>query len=260
MMHSKLNKKGIILAGGTGSRLFPLTYSVPKSLLPVFNVPMINFPLALLLEHGIKDIAIIVRYGFDDMFKELIRQYRNKKYINSDVNIEIFVQAEANGIAQAYIITEEWLNGNSSVLLLGDNIFLNNINHQVFEERNAILGIPVHNISQYGVLTRYMDGIIEKPKPYQIPTCSNYAVPGIYVLDNTAPQRAKTLSPSQRNEYEITDLLNTYFDDKSVRVFLQEPYTDWYDCGTFDDLLTVQSTVKNIYKRYNTHPGCFGNE
>lgn len=216
-----MNRKGIILAGGNGTRLKPVTNYINKHLLPVYDKPMIYYPIKTLLDMGIEEILIICKeQDFLDFYKYL-----------KNFNSSFAFQNEPKGIPEAYIIAESFLNGSPSVLILGDNIFLDKIENT---NENCIFVKEVHDPKRFGVLDTESMTIEEKPENPK----SNLAVTGLYLLDETAPLKAKNLKPSKRGELEITDLLNQYTDLKYSRI------SNWFDTGTFDSLLEAGNVIR----------------
>ena len=247
------NRKGIILAGGIGSRMAPLTNAVCKQLLPVFDKPMIYYPLCTLMLAGIRDILIITKPQDLEVFKTLF-----KKSQAWGVNIEFAIQYEPDGIASGLIIAENFLNYNPSALILGDNIFYSSGLTGMLSEAmsyNAgalILAKEIRNPELYGVITLNKIGepisIEEKPK---FPK-SKLVVTGLYFYDETAPERAKTLKPSIRGELEITDLNLSYMQDKQLAVSTLQRGTLWFDAGSHNNLLEVSNLVASIQNRTET--------
>ncbi|KKN04191.1 hypothetical protein LCGC14_1099820 [marine sediment metagenome] len=242
-------RKAIILAGGSGSRLHPLTKAVSKQLLPVYDKPLIYYPLASIMKAEIDEILIITASQQNEhLFRELLG-------FGDDLGIFInyAIQKEPKGIAEAFLIGEEFLDGSPCVLALGDNIFhghqfdvmLPNIN----DNQNIIFGCKVKDASSYGV-AEFDDvgrvvSIEEKPKDPK----SNYAVPGLYFYDNTVVEKAKSLAPSARGELEITDLNNLYIQEKKLSIVKLPPGTAWFDAGTHDDLLEAGQFIRAIQSR-----------
>lgn len=255
--------KGIILAGGAGTRLGLMTAATSKQLLPVYDKPMIFYPLTVLLRMGIKDIAVISTGQQRENFENLVIKSKPPG------NYYFFTQDEPKGIAHAYLICEKWLKGSPSCLVLGDNImhgfgistFCNLVkNFRLPAEWECqgcdILGCRVENPTEYGVVTveedvTYHNGIEmrcathieEKPKSPK----SNLAVPGVYVCDGTAPERVGT--PSKRGELEITDVIQSYIDSSIARVSIMPPEDAWFDAGTPDRLLEASNYVAATQKR-----------
>ena len=235
--------KGIILAGGKGTRLYPITKAISKQLLPVYNKPMIYYPINTLKEIGIRDILIITTPEDLIYFKNLL-----KNNDDFDVKFEFEVQNKPNGIAQAFIIGEKFIKNNNVCLILGDNLFFDSkkINSDL-KNSSKIFIKKVNNPSSYGVL-EFKDNspllIHEKPKKF----ISNYAVLGIYMYKSSVVDIAKRLEPSYRNEYEITDLNNLYLKNNDCQVVKLEEESEWFDSGTFDSLLKASNFVKKKYE------------
>ncbi|MAU58357.1 MAG: glucose-1-phosphate thymidylyltransferase [Flavobacteriaceae bacterium] len=242
--------KGIILAGGNGTRLKPMTDVISKQLLPIYNKPMIFYPLSLLIQSGIKDILIITKSEEQNNFKKIIGD--GERW---GVKIDFLTQDKPSGIAEALIIAENWLNRSSSLLILGDNLFfglgLNVIIKKSIRKKigATIFGFQVSDPKRYGVVTLSKSGKIlsidEKPKKPR----SNWAVTGLYYYDNSASEKAKNLKPSKRGELEITDLNNEYLKDGSLEIELLEKGFAWLDTGTPDALLEASNFVKIIETR-----------
>ena len=206
------NRKGIILAGGSGTRLYPLTVSVSKQLLPIYDKPMIYYPLSVLMIAGIKEILIITTTQDQTMFESVMGD-------GAQWGIKLSYKSQKNpdGLAQAFVIAEDFLDGAPSALILGDNIFFGNKLHELLADANAqtigatVFGYHVSDPQRYGVIDFDQKGnvksIVEKPSA----PASNYAVTGLYFVDETASKRAKDVKPSARGELEITDLNKLYF-------------------------------------------------
>ncbi len=249
-------KKGVILAGGTGSRLSPVTSTQSKQLLPIFDKPMIYYPLATLMSAGIKEICIIVNPHEEDNFRKLLGDGSS-----FGININFVTQPSPDGIAQAYILAEEFLDGKQSCLVLGDNVFvggglgeqLSNIDSN---EGAKIFLYEVQNPRAYGnvKLNKFgeIESIIEKPK---IPL-SKYAIPGIYFMDGSAPRRAHKLGKSDRGEIEITDLLNTYLIEGSLESKILSRGTAWLDTGTPEDLFAAGELIRVLQARQGVYIAC----
>lgn len=250
-----MRRKGIVLAGGSGSRLKPITMVVNKQLLPVYNKPMIYYPLSILLEIGVQDILIITN-GLDK--KLFYRLLGNGERFG--VNIKYKVQPKPNGIAAGYILSEKFLNGSPSVMILGDNIFygsslVKKLKKSFKNKNSSIFTYEVNNPDQYGVYKNFNGKriIIEKPKKF----VSKDAVVGIYFLDKNAPKLAKKLKYSNRQELEITDLNNLYLKKKNTRVVKLDKGVAWLDTGSFDGLLNAANFVMTLEKRQGLTLGSF---
>jgi glucose-1-phosphate thymidylyltransferase len=243
-------RKGIILAGGSGTRLHPITIGVSKQLLPIYDKPMVYYPLSVLMLAGIRQIAIITNPEYINQFKRLLKD-------GSQWGIEFtyIEQPSPDGLAQAYLLADGFLNGAPSALVLGDNIFYGDNFSDLLKIADAktsggsIFGYRVTDPERYGVIGfdehGHTNSIVEKPKTPR----SNYAVTGLYFLDATASERAKSIKPSQRGELEITSLLETYLDDGSLDVQKMGRGFAWLDTGTHDSLLDAGNLVRTLQKR-----------
>ena len=235
--------KGIILAGGKGTRLYPITKAISKQLLPVYNKPMIYYPINTLLEIGIKDILIITTPEDLIYFKNLL--------INNDdfnLNFEFKVQKKPNGIAEAFIIGEEFIKNEDVCLILGDNLFFNSksITKKSLKKSSKIFVKKVENPNSYGVLEVLNDSpklIHEKPQEF----ISNFAVVGLYMYTSSVIDKVKQLNPSKRGELEITDLNNIYLKNGECDVIYLEEKSEWFDSGTFESLFDASEYVKRNY-------------
>jgi len=248
--------KGIILAGGTGSRLFPLTLPVCKQLLPIFDKPMIYYPLSTLMLAGIRDILIISTPKDLPLFQAL---FLDGSHLG--LHFEYIVQEKPRGLAEAFVLGEKFIGKDSSCLVLGDNIFYGNDfseNIKVENDINGaiIFGYQVSDPSAYGVVEfdKNFNAISIEEKP--IVPKSNYAVPGIYFYDNDVVGIAKSIKPSKRGEIEITDVNRTYMENKKLKVKRLGRGTAWLDTGTFDSLLQASNFVQTIEDRQGLKIGC----
>ncbi len=250
-------RKGIILAGGTGSRLFPLTQAVSKQLMPVYDKPMIYYPLSTLMLAGIRDILIITTEHDNSSFKKLLGD--GKKW---GLNLTYKIQPSPDGLAQAFIIGEEFLDGSDCALILGDNLFYgHNLSTKLADadkrkDGATIFGYHVKNPSAYGVVELDKNGlplsIVEKPeKPI-----SNFAVTGLYFYDNRIVDIAKSIKPSERGELEITDVNEFYLKDKSLFVEQLGRGSTWLDTGTHKDLIAAGSFIETIETRQGLKIAC----
>ena len=249
--------KGLILAGGRGTRLYPLTRAVSKQLLPVFDKPMIYYPLSTLLLAGIREVAVIAAPEHLPSFKALLGDGSRL-----GIDLTYLVQSEPRGLADAYAVSSEFLDGSSSALILGDNLFYGvglgkSLSSQ--EQSNvgaSIFGAKVRDPENYGVLNLGEDlrllEIVEKPRNPK----SNLAVPGLYFLDGSAPERVALLSPSERGEIEISDLLNTYVKEGSLTYEELPRGTVWLDMGTPSGLAEASDFVRIIQTRQQTQIAC----
>ena len=242
--------KGIILAGGTGTRLDPLTISYSKQLIPVYDKPLIYYPLSTLINLNIKEILIIVNRNQITNFKNLLG---NGKDLGLKINYSI--QNKPNGIAESFIIAEKFIKNDSVALILGDNIFygqdlLHDINKFDINNSGIIFLYQVNNPSHYGVANIKKDKInkiIEKPKKI----ISNYAVTGLYIYDNSVIEKSKKLKPSKRGELEITDINNIYLKEKNLNYVKLNNSSVWFDAGTPSSLLSASQYIQAIQNRNN---------
>ena len=250
------DRKGIILAGGTGSRLFPMTKVISKQLLPVYDKPMIFYPLSTLMLAGINEILIITTPNDLYSFKSLLG---NGEEIG--VRIKYSVQPEPNGIAEAFIIGEEFISNSPVALILGDNIFYGQGISKILKNANkktcsSIFAYRVVDPERYGVVEFSKDmkarGIEEKPEKPK----SKFAITGIYFYDNTAVEKAKTIKASNRGELEITDLNRLYLEEDSLNVEVFNRGIAWLDTGTVDSLHEASSFIRTIEHRQGYKIGC----
>ena len=249
--------KGIILAAGAGTRLYPASLPISKVLLPVYDKPMIYYPLSNLMMGGIRDILIITNEEDDPKFKKLLGDGSQ-----FGVRIDYLIQYEQKGISDAFIIAEDWIDGEDVVLILGDNIFygpeLQNIILTAMKENGGaiVFGYYVDDPERFGVVefdeNMKVISIEEKPKNPK----SNYAVTGLYFYDGNVCEYAKRLKPSARGELEITDLNRVYMEEGKLKVKLLDENINWLDAGTFDSLLEAGNSIKNIHENTGVNPGC----
>lgn len=248
--------KGIILAGGSGTRLHPLTLAMSKQLMPVYDKPMIYYPMSILMMAGIKDVLIISTPHDLPHFKKLLG---DGSQIGCNFSYE--EQAVPNGLAQAFVIGEKFIGSDSVALILGDNIFYGQGLGRILADYSEIKGglVFAYHVSdpeRYGVVEFDKNfnalSIEEKPEKPK----SNYAVPGLYFYDNSVVGVAKNLKPSARGEYEITDVNKYYLSEKKLKVSLLERGTAWLDTGTFDSLQQAGQFVQVIEERQGLKIGC----
>jgi len=248
--------KGIILAGGTGSRLWPLTKTTSKQLLPVYDKPLVYYPLSTLMLAGIRDILIITTPQDSDSFKNLLGD-------GSAIGISITyaIQPKPEGLAQAFLIGEEFIADQSVALILGDNIFYGaGLGRRLSDISNidgaTIFGVKVADPERYGVVEISVTGevisIEEKPNHPK----SQIAVPGLYFFDNTVATRAKAVSKSPRGELEITSVIDSYLKDGSLRLRELSENTAWMDCGTVDSMNEAANYVRSVEESINFKIGC----
>ncbi|WP_417806478.1 glucose-1-phosphate thymidylyltransferase RfbA [Thioclava sp.] len=249
-------RKGIILAGGTGTRLYPITIGVSKQLLPIYDKPMIYYPLTTLMLSGIREIAIITTPVDQDQFKRTLGDGSQW-----GISLEYIMQPAPDGLAQAYILAEDFLDGAPSAMVLGDNIFFGHGLPILLEEADraaaggTVFGYHVADPERYGVVDFDANGqvraIVEKPaKPP-----SNYAVTGLYFLDETAPERARDVTPSARGELEIASLLEMYLTDGALSVKQMGRGYAWLDTGTHASLLDAGNFVRTLEQRQGLQSG-----
>ena len=249
-------RKGIILAGGSGTRLYPLTIGISKQLLPVYDKPMIYYPLTILMLAGIKEILIITTPQDQDQFK----------YVLGDgsqwgINLSYKIQPTPDGLAQAFMLAEDFLNGAPAALILGDNIFFGHGLPELLASANeqqtgaTVFGYHINDPERYGVVGFDDEGkvssIVEKPKE----PASNYAVTGLYFVDGSAPERAKKVKPSARGELEITSLLESYLIEDSLTVEKMGRGYAWLDTGTHASLLDAGNFVRTLTERQGLQVG-----
>jgi glucose-1-phosphate thymidylyltransferase len=241
--------KGIILAGGKGSRLYPLTKSVSKQLMPIYDKPMVYYPLATLIEAGIHEILIITTPEDMPLFQNLLGDGSRIGCKFSYVK-----QAEPNGLAQAFILGEEFIKNDPVALILGDNLFygthfVEQLNKHASYDGGMIFACKVSDPQRYGIVqfdkNQKAIDIEEKPTNPK----SSYAVPGIYFYDETVVEKAKKLSPSHRGELEITDLNRLYMEENRLHVEVLDPGTAWLDTGTIESLMEASQFVQVIQSR-----------
>lgn len=250
-------RKGIILAGGSGTRLYPLTLAVSKQLMPIYDKPMIYYPLSVLMLSGIREVAVITTPQDQAQFKRLLGD--GSQWGMALTYIE---QPSPDGLAQAYILAEEFLDGAPSAMVLGDNIFFGHGLPEALAAADAkttggtVFGYHVADPERYGVVRFDSDfnaqEIIEKPA---VPP-SNYAVTGLYFLDGSAPERARAVRPSDRGELEITTLLESYLRDGTLSVERLGRGYAWLDTGTHASLLDAGNFVRTLSERQGMQTGC----
>lgn len=243
--------KGIVLAGGNGSRLYPMTNVVNKQLLPVCDKPLIYYPISTLINCGIKEICIISSPEFLPRFESL---FKDGSHLGLDITYK--VQYKPNGIAESFIIAEDFIGDDTVGLILGDNIFHGMARMKPTLEGAVIFAYRVHDPERYGVVTfdeeHNVNSIEEKPKDPK----SNFAIPGLYFYDNNVVKYVKSLKPSNRGELEITDLNKIYLEKKKLKVIPFPRGTAWLDAGTPESLMQSSNYIAAIQERQGTYVGC----
>ena len=257
-----MKRKGIILAGGSGSRLYPCTTSVSKQLLPVYDKPMIYYPLSTLMLLDIKDILIITRHSDIESFENLLGDGSHL-----GIKISYDVQNEPKGISEAFQIGRNFIGNDNVTLILGDNIFyghgfLKPIREKIkiHKEGALIFGYPVHDPERYGVVEFDKDYNVKSLEEKPTNPKSKYAVPGLYIYDNSVVDYVGYLKPSKRGELEITDLNKSYLNDNMLCYSELDSNYAWFDTGNPDDLFAASMYVKSIQDRTQTMIGCIEGE
>ncbi|MBA6303749.1 glucose-1-phosphate thymidylyltransferase RfbA [Colwellia sp. MB02u-14] len=250
-------RKGIILAGGSGTRLYPLTKVVSKQLMPIYDKPMVYYPLATLMQAGIKEILVISTPEEIHRFENLLGDGSN-----FGISISYKEQPSPDGLAQAFILAEEFLAGCSTALVLGDNMFYGHDLSKSLQNANAqtsggtVFGYHVSNPGSYGVVEFNDAGTAISIEEKPVEPKSNYAVPGLYFFDERVVEFAKNVKPSPRGELEITDVIDQYLQAGELKVEIMGRGTAWLDTGTHDDLLAAAQFISTIDKRQGLKVNC----
>ncbi|MCU0336963.1 MAG: glucose-1-phosphate thymidylyltransferase RfbA [Sediminibacterium sp.] len=248
--------KGIILAGGSGTRLYPITKGISKQLMPIYDKPMVYYPLSVLMLAGIKEVLIITTPEDNSQFQRLLGDGKSL-----GCSFTYAIQEKPNGLAQAFVIGKEFIGNDKVALILGDNIFYGAGFSKLVQSFNdvqgaAVFAYEVNDPERYGVVefdaNRKVISIEEKPKQPK----SNYAVPGLYFYDNEVVKIASEIEPSPRGEYEITDVNRVYLEQGKLQVGIMNRGTAWLDTGTFDSLSDASEFVRVIEKRQSQKIGC----
>ncbi|PWJ95860.1 glucose-1-phosphate thymidylyltransferase [Oceanotoga teriensis] len=249
--------KGIILAGGSGTRLYPITKGISKQLLPIYDKPMIYYPLSVLMLSGIKEVLIISNPEYIDLYKNLF-----EKGSKLGMKIEYKIQKNPRGLADAFIVGEDFIGNDDVALILGDNIFYGQDfvpklkKAADFEKGATIFGYYVNNPKSFGVVefdeNNKAISLEEKPEKPK----SKYAIPGLYYYDNSVVEKAKNLKPSDRGELEITDLNRIYLEENELNVEVLGRGVAWLDTGTYDGLANASEFVRTIQKRTGLYISC----
>ncbi len=252
-----MERKGILLAGGSGKRLYPITLGVSKQLLPIYDKPMVYYPLTVLMLSGMRDIAVVTTPGDQPQYQRLLGDGSQW-----GVKLSYIAQPNPDGLAQAFILAERFLDGAPSAMVLGDNIFFGHGLRDLLHEAGGhaagatVFGYRVSDPERYGVVDFDSRGqaraLVEKPKSPP----SNFAVTGLYFVDATAPERARQVTPSARGELEITTLLQSYLDEGTLRVERMGRGYAWLDTGTHGSLLDAGNFVRTLETRQGMQTGC----
>ena len=251
------NIKGIILAGGQATRLKPITNVISKQLLPLYDKPMIYYPISTLMQSGIKEIVIITNEEYLDNFYNLL-----KDGSQWGIFIDYKVQKEPNGLAEAYLIAESFIKGYPTALILGDNLFHGDKLLSIFESKEGlksgatIFAHQVKDPERYGVVNLNKEGMVLDIEEKPINPKSNFAMTGLYLCDETVLEKAKKVTFSERGELEITDIINMYLKEKSLNVEFLGRGNTWLDTGTYDSLHDASVYIRTLENRQGIKVGC----
>ena len=251
------NIKGIILAGGKATRLKPITNVISKQLLPLYDKPMIYYPVSTLMQSGIKEILIITNEENIDQFYNLLKDGNQW-----GINIEYKIQKEPNGLAEAYLIAENFIKGSPTALILGDNLFHGDKLHSIIESKRnlkygaTIFAYQVKDPERYGVVNLNNDGTVLDIEEKPIQPKSNFAMTGLYLCDETVLEKAKKVNFSERGELEITDIINMYIQERSLNVEFLGRGNTWLDTGTYDSLHDASTYIRTLENRQGIKVGC----
>tara|TARA_B100000886_G_scaffold275360_1_gene199272 strand:+ start:23 stop:910 length:888 start_codon:yes stop_codon:yes gene_type:complete len=249
-------RKGILLAGGSGTRLHPITITTSKQLLPIYDKPMIYYSLSVLMVAGIQELALITTQESRKQYESLLGT--GERW---GVSIKYIVQPSPDGLAQAYILAEDFIDESPTLMVLGDNIFYGHGLSDLLSETPAdkgatIFGYHVADPERYGVVELDPSGKALRIEEKPLQPLSNYAVTGLYLLDGSAPSRARQVKPSSRGELEITSILNSYLDDGLLSVSVMGRGFSWLDTGTHSSLLDASNFVRTLQERQGLQVGC----
>jgi len=251
-----MHRKGIILAGGLGTRLRPITTSISKQILPVYNKPMIYYPLTTLMLSGIKDIIIISTQEHINLFQNLF--FDGSQW---GINIKYKIQVKPKGIAESLILAENFIKKSNIALILGDNLFYSNDLSKILKKislskNNTIICNEVSNPSDYGIVSLDKNNKIKSIEEKPLKPKSKYAITGLYYLDNETIKIAKKIKPSKRGELEITSVLNKLLEKNKLKCHLFGRGFSWFDMGNFDDLIDAGNFIRSLEKRQQNLIAC----